>query len=106
LDRGAKVTLWGNLPEVSNIAVLMESEINLLPAGAGATGELELLEGRVFLSGDGLGPVTWRVRFRDQVWDVKLADGQAEVMVEVSPVPAGRATWRLGEDRWWKPCWR
>lgn len=98
LDRGAKVTLWGNLPEVSNIAVLMESEINLLPAGAGATGELELLEGRVFLSGDGLVPVTWRVRFRDQVWDVKLADGQAEVMVEVSPVPAGRATWRLGEE--------
>jgi len=98
LNRGAKASLWGNLPEASNIPVLLESEINLLPAGAGATGEMELLDGRVYLSGDMPGPVTWRVRFRDQAWDVALPDGRAEVMVEVSPVPAGRATWRQGEE--------
>ena len=98
LTRGPKATLWGNLPESSNISGLLESEINLLPAGAGATGEMELLEGRVYLSGPGPVPVTWRVRFRDQAWDVELPDEGAEVLVEVSPVPAGRATWRQGEE--------
>lgn len=97
LNRGPGLTLWGNLPEASNNQTVQESEIVLLPPGAGVAGEFELLEGRVYLSGDNQGPATWRVRFREQSWDV-VVDPQAEALFEMTPMPAGRATWRLGEE--------
>jgi hypothetical protein len=97
LNRGPGLTLWGNLPEASNNQTVQESEIVLLPPGAGVAGELELLEGRVYLGGDNQGPATWRIRFREQTWDV-VVDGQSEVLFEMTPMPAGRATWRLGEE--------
>ena len=98
LEKGPSMTLWGNLPEASHNPMVQESEVRLLPPGTGAHGEFELLEGRVYLRGAASGQVTWRVRFRDQAWDLDLAKADDEVMVELALFAAGKSTWREGEE--------
>ncbi len=95
---GPRMVLWGNLPEASQNLMVQESEVRLLPAGNGVDAEIELLEGRVYLRCPGVRPVTWRVRFRDQAWDVALETPLTEVLVELVVVPFGKANWREGED--------
>jgi hypothetical protein len=88
LNRGVKVTLWGNLPDVSGAAVL-ESMAELYPQEK-LNADVLLHRGRiVFTNTNGAQPAYVRVRFADPKqkdqqmhFDITLLDKDSRVLVE------------------------
>jgi hypothetical protein len=79
---GVRLTLWGNLPEVSSDSVL-ESVLRL-HAEPGSNAGFTLERGRVVIGNVGAtGAVHVRVRFRDQSWDIALNDTDSRVSIEL-----------------------
>jgi hypothetical protein len=79
LDSGVRLQLWGTLPEFVNLP-LAETRVTLHVPAQGVDADLTLHGGRVFLTAPMLGrPALVRIRFLDEVWDVRLADGETEV---------------------------
>jgi hypothetical protein len=80
-DSGVRVQLWGNLPEYQKVPVF-ESSIETYQPRAGFDLDFRLNSGRVFLTTKSPGPSTVRVRFLEEVWDITLPDGNAEVAID------------------------
>ncbi|HVK15011.1 MAG TPA: hypothetical protein VM597_40100 [Gemmataceae bacterium] len=88
LDTGVRLVLWGNSPDVLPLP-LAESRVTLFVPPPAVGADLALHAGRVFLAAPtATGPTTVRLRIRDEVWDVILADGRAEVAIDVVAQPA------------------
>ena len=89
LDTGARVTLWGGLPETTGWKVL-DCQVTLHVPPAGYDLDCTVDHGRVYLGTVKMsGPTKARVRFAGQIWDLTLKDDQTEVMIEVSRLFAG-----------------
>jgi hypothetical protein len=82
LDSGAKLDLWGNLPELVPLPVF-ETAVTLAVPPDGFHADLRLHAGRVYLSGRQPAGVKVRLRVADQVWDVALPDDKAEAVVQL-----------------------
>jgi hypothetical protein len=81
---GAVVDLWGNLPpELLPIPILESSVTPHQPPG-GFDADLTVHVGRVYVTTKRPTGATVRLRVKDQVWDVALADDKAELVVEVA----------------------
>ncbi|MCE9534400.1 MAG: hypothetical protein K8T89_25255 [Planctomycetes bacterium] len=106
LESGVRLLLWGTLPEYHMIDVqdLLESRVTLHPPAGSIDADLTLQSGRIYISpptpkGERFEPVTVRVRFKEEIWDVTLLDPDSEVSVELfggyaegvafSPEPGG-----------------
>jgi hypothetical protein len=88
LDTGVRVVLWGNAPDALPIPIA-ESRVTLFVPPQAVSADLALHGGRVFLSAPkATGPTTVRVRFRDEVWDVTLADARTEVAIDLIGQPS------------------
>jgi hypothetical protein len=97
LDSGARLALWGGLPDTTGSAIL-DCQVTLHVPPAGFDLDFTLDHGRVYIgTAKAMGPTKVRVRFVDQVWDVTLADEQSEVMVEAVRLFAGEPFVRDGK---------
>jgi hypothetical protein len=88
LETKVKIHLWGNIPEqlgaiTAGGRVPLETRLRIHQPAAGFDADLTLLAGRIFLSTKRPEGATVRVRFAGEVWDVRLKDPKADVMVEV-----------------------
>jgi hypothetical protein len=89
LDSGARLTLWGGLPETTGWKTL-DCQVTLHAAPTGYDLDFTLDHGRVYLATiKKPDPTKVRVRFADQIWDLTLPDDQAEVMIDVTRLFAG-----------------
>ncbi|HEY1379678.1 MAG TPA: hypothetical protein VGF55_22940 [Gemmataceae bacterium] len=97
LDSGARLLLWGGLPETTGWKVLdAEATLHVPPAGYDL--DFTLDHGRAYVTtAKNPGPTKVRVRFAGEVWDVTLADDQTEVIVEVVRLFAGEPFRRDGK---------
>ena len=87
LDTGVRLVLWGNTPESLPVPIA-ESRVTLLVPPQSVGADLILHAGRVFLSAPkATGPTTVRVRVRDEVWDVTLADARTEIAIDLIGQP-------------------
>ncbi|HET6571956.1 MAG TPA: hypothetical protein VFG68_00005 [Fimbriiglobus sp.] len=82
LDSDVAVELWGNLPELFRAPVLEASITPYVPP-AGFDADLTVHAGRVYLTTKKPDGAKVRLRFRDQVWDLTLADDKTEAVLEV-----------------------
>ncbi len=82
LDGDVTVDLWGNLPELFRAPLLEASVTPHLPAD-GYHADLTVHSGRVYLTTQRPTGSRVRLRFRDQVWDLALADDKTEVVLEL-----------------------
>jgi hypothetical protein len=82
LDGGARLQLWGSLPELAGMPIY-ESAVTLHPR-AGVDVDFTLERGVVVLSNHKKqGPMVARVRFADEAWDVTLPDSDSIVGVHL-----------------------
>jgi pSer/pThr/pTyr-binding forkhead associated (FHA) protein len=83
LDTGANLDLWGNLPEFSAFPPVLESALMLHAPSAGVDLDFTLERGRVRLSSTKADkPLTVRIRFAREVWDLTLPDVRSEAVIE------------------------
>jgi hypothetical protein len=88
LETGVRIQLWGNAADLLPLP-LSESSVTLYVPAQGVDADLTLHSGRVFLTAPKTTrPVTVRMRFLEEVWDVTLADGETEVGVDLIGLPA------------------
>lgn len=92
LSSDVSVELWGNLRELFDSRVLESSVTPHLPAD-GFHADLTVHAGRIYLATRQPAGARVRLRFRDQVWDLALADDKTEVVLELVHllVPGPRA---------------
>jgi hypothetical protein len=97
LDSGARLTLWGGLPETTGWKVL-SCEVTLHAPPAGFDLDFTLDRGRVFVSAGKMPgvPAKVRARFADQIWDLTLTDNDSEVMIESDRLFAGEPFQKAG----------
>jgi len=96
LDSGARLTLWGGLPDTTGWTVLdCEATPHVPPAGFDL--DFTLDHGRAFIATTKKGgPTKVRVRVADQTADVTLDDEKSEVLVEAVRLFAGQPLQRDG----------
>src|SRR5262249_22111052 len=83
LDTGVRIQLWGNVADLLPLP-LAESSVTLYVPAQGVDADLTLHTGRLVLTAPKTTrPVTVRVRFLGEVWDVTLADGDTEVGIDL-----------------------
>jgi hypothetical protein len=89
LDSGVRLTLWGNLPELTPFPVAFESEVVLHPSDQFDL-DLTLQRGRIVLANPKDAPVKVRLRFANpsnpksgEVWDMVLVEKGTEVLVNL-----------------------
>jgi hypothetical protein len=83
LESGVVVDLWGNLPPELLPAPILEASVTPhLPPG-GFEADLTVHAGRIYLTTKRAAGATVRLRVKDQVWDVALADDKTEMVLEV-----------------------
>lgn len=83
LDAGARVVLWGNVPEFSNMPVLESCAVLHVPTVPFDV-DLTLDHGRIVLANTkSEGALRVKVRFHDEIWDLTLRDGEAVVGMEL-----------------------
>jgi hypothetical protein len=83
LDSGAQIELWGNLPDQFPIPIL-ESSVTLHIPDDGFDADLTLHSGRIYLTAAKPTGAKIRVRNSGELWDVALADGTADVVIETT----------------------
>jgi hypothetical protein len=82
LDSGARLQLWGSLPEFSGM-LIFESAVTLHPP-SGVDVDFTVERGVVVLSNHKKeGPMVARVRFADEIWDITLPDSESVVGVHL-----------------------
>src|SRR5438874_635906 len=81
LDCGARLFLWGNMPEWIPAGIL-ECQVTLFAPPDGFDLDLMLDRGRIYLVG-GPKPIRARLRLASEIWDVTLADAGTEIVVDV-----------------------
>ena len=86
LETGARVELWGNLPELLS-APLLWSAVTLHDPYDGFAADLTVHNGRVYLTTDDPAGANVRLRFAGEVWDVSLADDKTDVAFEIIRTP-------------------
>lgn len=83
LESGVVVDLWGNVPpELLQAPILEASVTPHLPPG-GFEADLTVHAGRIYLTTRRAAGANVRLRIRDQIWDVALADDKTEFVLEV-----------------------
>jgi hypothetical protein len=83
LDTGVRLQLWGNIADLLALPI-SEARATLYVPTQGVDADLTLHAGRVFLTAPKASrPVTVRVRFLEEVWDVTLADADTEVGIDL-----------------------
>jgi pSer/pThr/pTyr-binding forkhead associated (FHA) protein len=84
LDSGAKLMLWGNLPQFSSFPPVLESSVILFVPPKDFDLDFSLERGRVLLgNGKKSGECRIRLRFLREIWDITLPDEKSEVAVEL-----------------------
>jgi hypothetical protein len=83
LESGARIELWGNLPEQFPIPIL-ESSVTLHAPDEGFDADLTLHSGRAYLTTKKPNGTTIRIRHGEEIWDVALADATTDVAVETT----------------------
>ena len=97
LAGGARMVLWGNMPEASGNPMVQECELRMHPPGMGISADFTLMEGRVYLRNDAGTPESaFHVRFAGETWEVRLMGPGAEVLVEKVPMPVSEEAWLNG----------
>jgi hypothetical protein len=94
-DSGAKLLLWGNLPDWLPGGFL-DCQVALNAPPAGFDLDLTLDRGRIYLVG-AKKPTPVRLRFAGEIWDVTLADDTTEIVVDVVAAFAGEPFVRDGK---------
>jgi hypothetical protein len=88
LDTDVRIQLWGDVADLLPLP-LAESRVTLYVPAQGVDADLTLHTGRIFLTAPKTTrPVTIRVRFLEEVWDVTLADADTEVGIDLIGLPA------------------
>jgi hypothetical protein len=94
LDSGARLTLWGGLPDTTGWT-LLDSVVTLHVPPAGFDLDFTLDEGRAFVGNTKKnGPTKVRIRVAHQVIDVTLADEKSELLVQSVRLFAGQPVQR------------
>ena len=86
-ETGAAIELWANVfPDLQPLPVF---DTALTPHAVydGFDADFTLHTGRVYLTGGRATGAAFRVRFRDEVWDVTLPDDKSEAVVQVVHAP-------------------
>jgi hypothetical protein len=87
-NKQVDVHLWGNVPEQLPYRVL-ESRVKFHEPPAGFDADITLLAGRIYLKSKKFDadrkPIGAKIRMRvgEEVWDITLADGKTDVLVEL-----------------------
>jgi hypothetical protein len=81
-DSEVTVELWGNLPELSNTPVAEAAITPYLP-GEGFDVDVQVHTGRLYLSTKKKAGAKIALRFRSELWEVKLKDDKSEVVFEL-----------------------
>ena len=88
LETGPRLRLWGNVPELL-AEPIAESRVTLYVPAQGVDADFTLHAGRVFITAPmATRPVTVRVRFLEEVWDVTLRTPDTEVGIDVIGEPS------------------
>ena len=82
---GGQVLLWGNVPELQPIPVL-DTTVTFHDPYQGYEADLTLHVGRVYLTAAKPTGAKFRVRFKDEIWDITATDDRTEVVVQVDHV--------------------
>lgn len=97
LPGGARMVLWGNMPEASGNPMVQECELRMHPPGMGITADFTLMEGRAYLKNEAKTVESvFHVRFAGETWEVRLLGPGAEVLVEKVPMPVSEEAWLNG----------
>jgi hypothetical protein len=92
LDNQMRIELVGNLPLTTPNYHL--EALATLHGSAEADLDLTLLRGRAVITNKPGGNALVRLRFVDQVWDVRLLQPKSEIGIEIaSRIPPGEASW-------------
>jgi hypothetical protein len=87
LDTGVRVQLWGSAIDLLAVPV-SDTRVTLYVPTQGVDADLTLHGGRIYLSAPKTTrPLTVRVRFIDEVWDVTLVDAGTEVAIDLIGQP-------------------
>lgn len=87
LESGVVVDLWGNLsPELLFEPNLQEASVTPHLPPAGFEADLTVHTGRVYISTKRAAGAKVRLRVKDQVWDVTLADDKADFVIQATHV--------------------
>jgi hypothetical protein len=87
LNPNVSVELWGNLRELFPDSPVLESSVTPHLPADGFHADLTVHAGRVYLTTTQPKGARVRLRFRDQVWDLTLADPKSEVVLEIVHLP-------------------
>jgi hypothetical protein len=88
LETGPRLQLWGNAPDLLAVPVA-ETRVTLFVPPQGLDADFALEAGRVFITAPKAPrPVTVRVRFFDEVWDVTLLTPDTEIGIDLIGEPA------------------
>jgi hypothetical protein len=98
LDSGARLTLWGGLPDTIGWT-LLDCEATLHAASPGFDLDFTLDHGRAFVGTTKKdGPTKVRIRVADQIADVTLPDEKSEVLVQAVRLFAGQSLQKDGKS--------
>lgn len=94
LETGPRLQLWGQVPDPQGVQVA-DARITLFVPPIGLDGDIALEAGRIFITApQAARPVTVRVRFLKEVWDVTLRTPDTEVAIDLVGEPARAGLFR------------
>ena len=97
LPGGARLIMWGNLPEASGNPMVQECEVRLYTPAQGVLADFEMQEGRVYLRG---GPTqkesVFHARFAGENWEIRLNGPNSEALLEKVPLSTSEEGWLQG----------
>lgn len=97
LPGGAKLIMWGNLPEASGNPMVQECEVRLHTPARGVLADFEIQEGRVYLrSGPTQNECVFHARFAGESWEIRLNGPNSEALLEKVPLPTSEESWLQG----------
>lgn len=81
LNKGVRLTLWGDLPDPNRLVAVAESMATLHDSPS-ADLDVTLQRGRIAITNNKKTAAQVRLRFEQEVWEITLDDPAAEVIVE------------------------